>query len=96
MPASFEVLDTYKNKPPVPTVQENDVAVLMSIVYKMIGLRATGFRLWASDWISASDQSRSIISVLTTVFRSSRQTVTTVPGDPLDRGNSLAISPAGT
>jgi hypothetical protein len=30
----FEVLDTYKNKPPVPTVQANDVAVLMSIVYK--------------------------------------------------------------
>jgi len=30
-----ELLDTYKNKPPVPTVQKNDVAVLMAIVYKM-------------------------------------------------------------
>jgi len=29
-----EVLDVYKNKPPVPTVQKNDVAVLVSIVYK--------------------------------------------------------------
>jgi putative salt-induced outer membrane protein YdiY len=31
----FEVLDTYKNLPPLPTVQKNDVAVLMAIVYKM-------------------------------------------------------------
>jgi putative salt-induced outer membrane protein YdiY len=30
-----EALDTYKNKPPVPTVQKNDLAVLMAIVYKM-------------------------------------------------------------
>jgi putative salt-induced outer membrane protein YdiY len=30
-----ELLDTFKNKPPLPTVQKNDVAVLMSIVYKM-------------------------------------------------------------
>jgi putative salt-induced outer membrane protein YdiY len=30
-----EVLDTYKNLPPLPTVQQNDVAVLMAIVYKM-------------------------------------------------------------
>jgi hypothetical protein len=30
-----EVLDTFKNKPPLPTVQKNDVAVLMAIVYKM-------------------------------------------------------------
>jgi putative salt-induced outer membrane protein YdiY len=30
-----EVLDVYKNKPPVPTVKKNDVAVLMAIVYKM-------------------------------------------------------------
>jgi putative salt-induced outer membrane protein YdiY len=30
-----EALDTYKNKPPLPTVQKNDVAVLMAIVYKM-------------------------------------------------------------
>jgi len=31
----FEALDTYKNKPPLPTIQPNDIAVLMSIVYKM-------------------------------------------------------------
>jgi putative salt-induced outer membrane protein YdiY len=31
----FEVLDTFKNKPPLPTVQQNDVAVLMAIVYKI-------------------------------------------------------------
>jgi putative salt-induced outer membrane protein YdiY len=31
----FEVLDTYKNLPPSPTIQKNDVAVLMAIVYKM-------------------------------------------------------------
>jgi putative salt-induced outer membrane protein len=30
-----EALDTYKNKPPLATIQANDVAVLMSIVYKM-------------------------------------------------------------
>jgi putative salt-induced outer membrane protein YdiY len=30
----FEVLDTYKNLPPLPTIQKNDVAVLMSVVYK--------------------------------------------------------------
>ena len=29
-----EVLDTYKSLPPLPTVQKNDVAVLMAIVYK--------------------------------------------------------------
>lgn len=31
----IEALDTFKNKPPLPTIQANDVAVLMSIVYKM-------------------------------------------------------------
>lgn len=31
----IELLDTYKNLPPVPTVQKNDVAMLMAIVYKM-------------------------------------------------------------
>jgi putative salt-induced outer membrane protein YdiY len=30
-----EVLDTFKNKPPVPTIKKNDVAVLMAIVYKI-------------------------------------------------------------
>jgi putative salt-induced outer membrane protein YdiY len=30
-----EALDTFKNKPPLPTIQKNDVAVLMAIVYKM-------------------------------------------------------------
>ena len=30
-----EVLDTFKNKPPLATIQKNDVAVLMAIVYKM-------------------------------------------------------------
>jgi putative salt-induced outer membrane protein YdiY len=30
-----EVLDVYKNLPPLPTIKKNDVAVLMSIVYKM-------------------------------------------------------------
>jgi putative salt-induced outer membrane protein YdiY len=29
-----EVLDTYKNLPPLPTIQKNDVAVLMAFVYK--------------------------------------------------------------
>ena len=31
----LEALDTFKNKPPLPTVQKNDVAVLMALVYKM-------------------------------------------------------------
>jgi hypothetical protein len=31
----IELLDTYKNLPPVPTVQKNDVALLMALVYKM-------------------------------------------------------------
>ena len=30
-----ELLDTYKNKPPLATVQKNDVAVLVAVVYKM-------------------------------------------------------------
>ena len=30
-----EAIDTYKNKPPLQTIQANDVAVLMSLVYKM-------------------------------------------------------------
>jgi putative salt-induced outer membrane protein YdiY len=30
-----EALDTFKNKPPLPTIQANDVAVLVSFVYKM-------------------------------------------------------------
>jgi putative salt-induced outer membrane protein YdiY len=30
----IEVLDTYKNLPPLATIQKNDVAVLMAIVYK--------------------------------------------------------------
>lgn len=30
-----ELLDTYKNLPPLPTIKKNDVAVLMAIVYKM-------------------------------------------------------------
>ncbi len=30
-----ELLDTYKNRPPLATVQKNDVAVLVAIVYKM-------------------------------------------------------------
>ena len=29
-----EILDTYKNRPPLPTIQKNDVAVLMAFVYK--------------------------------------------------------------
>jgi putative salt-induced outer membrane protein YdiY len=29
-----DVLDTFKNKPPLPTIRKNDVAVLMAIVYK--------------------------------------------------------------
>ena len=31
----IELLDTFKNVPPLPTVQKNDVALLMAIVYKM-------------------------------------------------------------
>ena len=31
----LEALDTFKNKPPLPTIQANDVAVLVSFVYKM-------------------------------------------------------------
>lgn len=30
-----ELLDIYKNLPPVPTIKKNDVAVLMALVYKM-------------------------------------------------------------
>ena len=30
-----ELIDTYKNKPPLVTVQKNDVAVLVAVVYKM-------------------------------------------------------------
>ena len=30
-----ELLDTYQNKPPLVTIQKNDVAVLVAIVYKM-------------------------------------------------------------
>jgi putative salt-induced outer membrane protein YdiY len=30
-----EVLETYKNKPPVVTVKKSDIAVLMAIVFKM-------------------------------------------------------------
>jgi putative salt-induced outer membrane protein YdiY len=30
----IEALDTFKNKPPLPTIQKNDVAVLMAVVYK--------------------------------------------------------------
>jgi putative salt-induced outer membrane protein YdiY len=30
----IEALDTFKNKPPLPTIRKNDVAVLMAIVYK--------------------------------------------------------------
>jgi putative salt-induced outer membrane protein YdiY len=30
-----EVIDVYKNLPPLPTIEKNDVAVLMAIVYKM-------------------------------------------------------------
>ncbi|MCC7124892.1 MAG: DUF481 domain-containing protein [Acidobacteria bacterium] len=29
-----ELLDTFKNRPPVATVQKNDVAILLSVVYK--------------------------------------------------------------
>jgi hypothetical protein len=30
----FELLDTFKNKPPTAEVQKNDVAILLSFVYK--------------------------------------------------------------
>ena len=30
-----EVLDVYKNRPPLETIKKNDVAVLMALVYKM-------------------------------------------------------------
>ena len=30
----FEVLDTYKTKPPLATIEKNDIATLVSIVYK--------------------------------------------------------------
>ena len=30
-----EVLDVYKNLPPLPTIKKNDVALLMALVYKM-------------------------------------------------------------
>ena len=30
-----ELLDTYQNKPPLVTIQKNDVAVLVAVVYKM-------------------------------------------------------------
>lgn len=30
-----ELLDTYKSAPPLPTVQKNDVAVLVTVVYQM-------------------------------------------------------------
>jgi hypothetical protein len=30
-----ELLNTYKQKPPLATVQPNDVAILIAIVYKM-------------------------------------------------------------
>ena len=30
-----ELIDTYKNLPPLPTIKKNDVAVLMAIVFKM-------------------------------------------------------------
>ena len=34
-PLEVELLETYKNKPPVATVQKSDVAVLMAVVFKM-------------------------------------------------------------
>jgi putative salt-induced outer membrane protein YdiY len=35
MQLKVELLDAFKNKPPVASVQKNDVAMLMAIVYKM-------------------------------------------------------------
>ena len=31
----FDLLDTFKNQPPLPTIQKNDVATLISLVFKM-------------------------------------------------------------
>ena len=31
----LEVLDVFKNKPPLPSIKQNDVAMLMALVYKM-------------------------------------------------------------
>ena len=31
----FDLLDTFKNRPPLPTIQKNDVATLISLVYKL-------------------------------------------------------------
>jgi hypothetical protein len=36
----IELLDTFKNVPPLPTVQKNDVTLLMAIVYKMSGINS--------------------------------------------------------
>ena len=36
----IELLDTFKNVPPLPTVQKNDVALVMAIVYKMSGINS--------------------------------------------------------
>lgn len=30
-----ELLDTYKNRPPLVTIQKNDVAILVTVVHKM-------------------------------------------------------------
>jgi putative salt-induced outer membrane protein YdiY len=30
----IEILDTFKNLPPLPTIQKNDIAIVMAIVYK--------------------------------------------------------------
>ncbi len=30
----FELLDTYKNKPPSPTIKKNDIATILALVYK--------------------------------------------------------------
>lgn len=35
MQLKVEVLDTFKNKPPVPGVKKNDVATIIAVVYKM-------------------------------------------------------------
>ena len=31
----FEVLDVYKNNPPLPTLKKNDLATLLAVVYKI-------------------------------------------------------------
>jgi hypothetical protein len=31
----IELLDTYKNRPPVPTVKKNDLATVLAEVYKI-------------------------------------------------------------